>query len=113
MFRSVVGMGILTVGGLYLLYHLTPRNIEPLTEAPPPSETTKKDIDLQESISDEISAERKRVADDYWTKWNRENIITMSDKMWDYQMDRYDLYQQGKITRYRWNDAVYPPSLFY
>ena len=109
MFRSVVGMGILTVGGLYLLYHLTPRNIEPLTEAPTPSETTKKDIDLQESISDE----RKRVADDYWTKWNRENIITMSDKMWDYQMDRYDLYQQGKITRYKWNDAVYPPSLFY
>ena len=109
MFRSVVGMGILTVGGLYLLYHLTPRNIESLTEAPTPAETMKKDIDLQESISDE----RKRVADDYWTKWNKENIVTMSDKMWDYQMDRYDLYQQGKITRYRWDNAVYPPSLFY
>jgi len=109
MFRSALGVGILGVGGLYLLYRLIPKNIEPLPEAHSPSETKKKDIDLQKSISDE----RKRVADDYWTRWNKENIVTMADKMWDYQMDRYDLYQEGKITRYRWNDAVYPPSLFY
>ena len=109
MFRSAVGVGILGVGGLYLLYRLIPRNIEPLSESHPPSETKEKDLDLQKSISDE----RKRVADDYWTRWNKENIVTMADKMWDYQMDRYDLYQEGKITRYRWDNAVYPPSLFY
>jgi hypothetical protein len=71
------------------------------------------DNSFAQSVQGEIDLERQRVNEDYWNRWGKENIVTMADKMWDYQMDRYDLWEEGKIDRFRWNNAMMPPSIFY
>jgi len=71
------------------------------------------DNSFAQSVQGEIDLERQRVNEAYWNRWRKENIVTMADKMWDYQMDRYDLWEEGKIDRFRWNNAIMPPSIFY
>ena len=71
------------------------------------------DNSFAQSVQGEIDLERQRVNEAYWNRWRKDNIVTMADKMWDYQMDRYDLWEEGKIDRFRWNNAVMPPSIFY
>ncbi len=81
---------------------------EPVAELP-----ENPDNSFAQSVQGEIDLERQRVNEDYWNRWGKENIVTMADKMWDYQMDRYDLWEEGKIDRFRWNNAMMPPSMFY
>ena len=71
------------------------------------------DNSFAQSVQGEIDLERQRVNEAYWNRWRKDNIVTMADKMWDYQMDRYDLWEEGKIDRFRWNNAMMPPSIFY
>ncbi len=71
------------------------------------------DNSFAQSVQGEIDLERQRVNEAYWNRWRKDNIVTMTDKMWDYQMDRYDLWEEGKIDRFRWNNAMMPPSIFY
>jgi|TARA_R110001599_G_scaffold280697_1_gene481917 hypothetical protein len=65
------------------------------------------------SVRDSISIERNKVNADYWGRWKRENIVTMDDKMYDYQMKRYKMWEDGEISRFRWNNAVLAPRDFY
>ena len=64
-------------------------------------------------VQGEMDLERQRVNEAYWNRWRKDNITTMSDKMWDYQMDRYEMWEDGEISRFRWNNALMPPSIFY
>ena len=102
--------GAVVIGiALYAINRISAQDIEELPAELPPSEQTA----FAKSISDEVELERERVSQDYWNRWGKENIVTMADKMWDYQMDRYDLWEEGKIDRFRWNNAMMPPSIFY
>ncbi len=100
-------IGGIAVIGLTTLYFVN-RSKEPVAELP-----ENPDNSFAQSVQGEIDLERQRVNEDYWNRWGKENIVTMADKMWDYQMDRYDLWEEGKIDRFRWNNAMMPPSMFY
>ena len=102
------GAGVVLAGltTIYIVNRFQPQEIvAELPENP--------DNSFARSVQGEIDLERQRVNEDYWNRWGKENIVTMADKMWNYQMDRYDLWEEGKIDRFRWNNAMMPPSIFY
>ncbi len=81
---------------------------EPVAELP-----DNPDKSFARHVQGEMDLERQRVNEAYWNRWRKDNITTMSDKMWDYQMDRYEMWEDGEISRFRWNNALMPPSIFY
>ena len=101
----LLGGGVILAGltTLYLVNRSEP--VAVLPENP--------DNQFAQQVQEESFLERQRFNEAYWNRWKAKNITTMSDKMWDYQMERYQLYEDGKISRYRWNNAILPPSIFY
>ena len=81
---------------------------EPVAELP-----DNPDNSFARHVQEESFLERQKTNEAYWNRWRKDNIVTMADKMWDYQMDRYQMYEDGEISRFRWNNAVMPPSIFY
>ena len=102
----VCGIALIGLTTLYIVNRSAPEEIvAELPENP--------DKSFAQSVQGEIDLERQRVNEAYWNRWRKDNIVTMADKMWDYQMDRYQMYEDGEISRFRWNNAVMPPSIFY
>jgi len=81
---------------------------EPVAELP-----DNPDNSFAQQVQEESFLERQKANEAYWNRWKAKNITTMSDKMWDYQMDRYEMWEDGEISRFRWNNAIMPPSIFY
>ena len=100
-------------GGILLgLWLAKSRSQEP--QAEPVAELPENpDNSFAQSVQGEIDLERQRINEAYWNRWRKDNIVTMADKMWDYQMDRYEMWEDGEISRFRWNNAIMPPSIFY
>tara|TARA_Y100000996_G_C22429755_1_gene605125 strand:+ start:246 stop:557 length:312 start_codon:yes stop_codon:yes gene_type:complete len=71
------------------------------------------DNSLAKEIRQESFLEHQKANEAYWNRWRAKNIVTMSDKMWDYQMERYQMYEDGHLDTYRWNNPIMPPSIFY
>ena len=71
------------------------------------------DDSLAKEIRQESFLEHQKANEAYWNRWRAKNIVTMSDKMWDYQMERYQMYEDGHLDTYRWNNPIMPPSIFY
>jgi len=82
-------------------------------EEPVPTPVKSEESDESREILSGVSEERARIADENYERWRKENIVTMADKMWDYQMESYDRWESGLNPggRYRWTSALYPPSL--
>ncbi len=71
------------------------------------------DNSFARQVQEESFLERQKANEAYWNRWRAKNITTMSDKMWDYQMERYQMWEDGEIPTFRWNNAIMPPSIFY
>ena len=99
-----LGGGILI--GLWLARSRSqPKAVAELPENP--------DNSFAQQVREDSFLERQKANEAYWNRWKAKNIVTMADKIWDYQMDRYEMYEDGEISRYRWNNAILPPSIFY
>ena len=81
---------------------------EPVAELP-----DNPDNSFARQVQEESFLERQKANEAYWNRWRAKNITTMSDKMWDYQMERYQMWEDGELPTYRWKDAIMPPSVFY
>ena len=100
-------------GGILLGLWLAKSRIQEPQEEPVAELPDNPDKSFARHVQGEMDLERQRVNEGYWNRWRKDNIVTMSDKMWDYQMDRYEMWEDGEISRFRWNNAMMPPSVFY
>ena len=100
------GVALASLTTLYLVQRSQTQ--EPVEELPDNS-----DEDFTQQVQEESFLERQKANESYWNRWKAKNITTMSDKMWDYQMERYQMYEDGELPTYRWNNPVMPPSIFY
>ena len=100
--------GGVALASLTTLYLVQRSQKEPVEELPDNS-----DEGFTQQVQEEAFLERQKVNEDYWNRWKAKNITTMSDKMWEYQMARYEMYEEGKLPTYRWDNPLMPPSIFY
>ncbi len=100
-------------GGILLGLWLAKSRIQEPQEEPVAELPDNPDKSFARHVQGEMDLERQRVNEGYWNRWRKDNIVTMADKMWDYQMDRYEMWEDGEISRFRWNNAMMPPSVFY
>ncbi len=100
-------------GGILLGLWLAKGRIQEPQEEPVAELPDNPDKSFARQVQEESFLERQKANEAYWNRWKAKNITTMSDKMWDYQMDRYEMWEDGEISRFRWNNAILPPSIFY
>ena len=100
------GVALASLTTLYLVQRSQTQ--EPVEELPDNS-----DENFTQQVQEESFLERQKANEAYWNRWRAKNITTMADKMWDYQMERYQMYEDGELPTYRWNNPVMPPSIFY
>ena len=103
-----IGVGTCLVGVCSVtIYLLLQRQNNPISPVRP------RQSDESAEILSGVESERARIADENYQRWRKENIVTMADKMWDYQMEAYGRWEDGLNPdgRYRWTGALYPPSL--
>lgn len=100
-------------GGILLGLWFAKSRIQEPQEKPVAELPDNPDKSFARHVQGEMDLERQRVNEGYWNRWRKDNIVTMADKMWDYQMDRYEMWEDGEISRFRWNNAMMPPSVFY
>jgi|TARA_R110000824_G_scaffold10078_2_gene44740 hypothetical protein len=100
-------------GGIMLGLWVAKGRYQASQDEPVPELPDNPDKTFARRVQGEAFLENQKFNEDYWNRWKAKNIVTMSDKMWDYQMDRYKLYEDGKISNFAWANPVMPPSKFY